>query len=282
MSANCIYLKYLSKLDSRRVGRNDPVLRIPLMVDDVYLVHGAKNIVEAFKAKSLSVTWHMGFMLTRWFGMSGHAAGIYYKDTSGPGKKPNLGSMTKPSGRVYYQTHETLLDGLLRQGLEPMTNRLEVEIRTSISSLQISDHWTEFPDLLKFYKHFLGTAVIKTVFGSTILSLNPDFVQVLWDYDEVILSLSNPIPILSAPKAYWLRRKLLQYIKRWHAYARAHSTGYESHGNQDGDPYWGCKMMRDRYVTLCDTEDQDHDSVAATDLALFWTYDDLAGILQAC
>lgn len=271
MSAGCIYLKSLSKYNHRRVGRNDPVLRIPLLTDDLYLVHGAKNIAEAFRAKSLSVTWSMGFVLRHCFGMSGHAASIYFKDTSGPGKKPNLGSKTKPSDRIYYKTHETLLDGLLRQGLAPMTDRLEVEMRVSISSLQISDDWTNFPDLLKFYQLFLGTAVIKTVFGSTILSLNPDFVQDLWDFDEVVMSLAKRLPILFAPKAYWRRRKLLHSIKRWHTYARTHSAGYESVGDQDGDPYWGCKMIRDRYEALCDSENQDHDSVAATDLAFIWS-----------
>lgn len=195
MSASCIYLKSLSKYNYRRVGRNDPVLRIPLLTDDLYLVHGAKNIAEAFRAKSLSVTWSMGFVLRHCFGMSGHAASIYFKDTSGPGKKPILGSKTKPADRIYYKTHETLLDGLLRQGLAPMTDRLEVEMRASISSLQISDDWTNFPDLLKFYQLFLGTAVIKRVFGSTILSQNPDFVQDLWDFDEVVMSLAKRLPI---------------------------------------------------------------------------------------
>ena len=271
MSANCIYLKTLSKYGYRRVGRNDPILRIPLLTDDLYLVHGAKNIAEAFRATSLSVTWSMGFVLAHCFGMSRQAAGIYYKDTSGPRKKPNPGSKTKPPNRIYYKVHETLLEGLLRQGLAPMTDRLEVEMRASISSLQISDDWANFPDLMKFYQLFLGTAVIKTMFGSTLLSQNPDFIQDLWDFDGVVMSLAKRLPIICAPRTYWLRRKLLQYIKRWHTYARTHSAGYERVGDQDGDPYWGCKMIRDRYVTLRDAENQDHDSIASTDLAFIWT-----------
>ena len=91
-----------------------------------------------------------------------------------------------------------------------MTDRLEVERRKSITSLQISDDWTNFPDLMEFYQIFLGTAVIKTVFGSTLLSENPDFVQDLWDFDRVVMSLAKRLPILFAPRAYWLRRKLPQ------------------------------------------------------------------------
>ena len=268
---NVLTSRLLAKYDYRRVGLNDPVLRIPLLTNDLYLVHGAKNIAEAFRAKSLSVTWSMGFVLTHCFGMSRRAAAIYYGDTSGPRKKPNPGSKTNPPNRIYYKTHEALLEGLLGQGLAPMTDRLEVEMRDSITSLQISDEWTSFPDLMEFYQIFLGTIVIKTVFGSTLLSQNPDFVQDLWDFDPMVESLAKRLPILFAPRAYRLRRKLLQYIKRWHNYARTHSAGYESVGDQDDDPYWGCKMIRDRYATLCDTKHQDHDSVASTDLAFIWS-----------
>ena len=271
MSGKCIDLKFLAKYGYRRVGLDDPVLRIPLLTTDLYLVYGAKNTAEAFRAKSLSVTWSMGFVLTHCFSMSRQAAGIYYKDTSGPPEKPNPGSKTNTPNRIYYKTHEALSEGLLGQGLPPMTDRLEVEMRNSITSLQISDDWTNFPDLMEFYQIFLGTPVVKTVFGSTLLSENPDFVQDLWDFDRVVMSLAKRLPILFTPRAYWLRRKSLRHIKKWHNYARTHSAGYESVGDQDRDPYWGCKMMKDRYATLCDTKNQDHDSVASTDLAFIWS-----------
>ncbi|KAI9706642.1 MAG: hypothetical protein M1836_003651 [Candelina mexicana] len=203
--------------------------------------------------------------------MSRQAADVYFRDTSGPRKRPNLGSKTQSSRRIYYQTHETLLEGLLHQGLAPMTDRLKLEMKVSIFSLGILEYWTEFPDLMEFYRLFLGTTVIKTIFGSALLSLHPNFVQDLWDFDGVVMSLAKRLPIFCVPRTYRLRRKLLQCIKRWHTYARTHSAGHESVGNQDDDPYWGCKMIRDRYMALCGTEGQDHDSVASTDLAFIWS-----------
>lgn len=261
----------LAKHDYRRIGRNDPVIRIPLLTNDLYLVHGAKNIAEAFRATSLSVTWSMGFVLVHCFGMSKQAADVYHKDTTGAREKPNIGSKTEPPNRIYYKTHETLLEGLLRQGLVPMTDRLEVEMRASISTLRISDDWTYFPDLKEFYEVFLGTTVIKTIFGSTLLSLNPDFVQDLWNIDGVVMTLAKRLPIIFAPRTYWLRRKLLLQVKRWHAYARARSAEHQNAEDQDNDPHWGCKMIRDRYKTLRATQSQDDDSIASTDLAFIWS-----------
>ncbi|KAL8671174.1 MAG: hypothetical protein Q9168_004327 [Polycauliona sp. 1 TL-2023] len=132
-----------------RFGRNDPVIRISLLTDDLYLIRGAKNIAEAFRSKSLSVTWSMRFVLMHCFGMSKTAARVYHEDTSGPRVKPNLGSQTDPRDRIYFKTHETLLEGLLGIGLAPMTDRLEAEIREAVPSLDISDEWVEFPNLLK-------------------------------------------------------------------------------------------------------------------------------------
>ena len=261
----------LAENDYRRIGRNDPVIRIPLLTNDLYLVHGAKNIAEAFRATSLSVTWSMGFVLVHCFGMSKQAADVYHKDTTGPREKPNIGSKTEPPNRIYYKTHETLLEGLLRQGLLPMTDRLQVEMRASISTPSISDDWTYFPDLMEFYEVFLGTAVIKTIFGSTLLSLNPDFVRDLWNIDGAVITLAKRLPIVFAPRTYWLRRKLLLQIKRWHTYARARSAEHQNAEDKDSDPYWGCKMIRDRYKTLRATQSQDDDSMASTDLAFIWT-----------
>ncbi|KAL8915923.1 MAG: hypothetical protein Q9172_006566 [Xanthocarpia lactea] len=203
--------------------------------------------------------------------MSRQAADIYYKDTSGPRKILNPGSKTEPLNRIYYRTHEKLLKGLLGQGLSPMTDRLEEEISASMSSLQISEEWMYFPDLMEFYQIAIGSIVIKTIFGGTLLSRNPDFVRMLWEFDGVIMRLAKRLPIICAPKTYWLRRKLLECIKRWHTYARTHSAGFESTGDQDSDPLWGCKMIRERYLMLRDTEDQDHESVASTDLAFIWS-----------
>ena len=260
-----------SKYRCRFIGRDDPVLRIPLVTDDLYLIHGAKNVAEGLRATSLSVTWSMGFVLGHCFGMSRKAVGVYYNDTSGPRKRPNPGSRTEPTSRIYLKTHEILLEGLLRQGLAPTTTRLETEWMTAISSLQISNDWVAFPDLLGFYQSFLGTVVIETIFGSTLLSLNPSFIQDLWSFDPTVMSLAKRLPIIFTPRAYWLRRRLLQSIKKWHNYARIHSPRHHSVGDQDEDPYWGCKMIRDRYATLRDIENQDQDSLASTDLAFIWS-----------
>ena len=213
----------------------------------------------------------MGYVLRVCFGMSCQAADMYHKDTSGPRKKSNLGSITKAHDRIYLKTHETLLEGLLGKGLPPMTDRLTKELKDSIASLQISHEWTEFPDLEMFYQKYVGTAIVKAIFGNLLLSQNPNFLPCLWEFDSVVMRLAQRLPIFCAPRTYWLRYQLLQSIKKWHTYARIHSAGFERVNDEDIDPLWGCRMIRDRFARLRDINNQDYDSLASTDLAFIWS-----------
>ena len=213
----------------------------------------------------------MGYVLRVCFGMSRRAADVYHKDTSGPREKSNPGSVTKPHDRIYYKTHETLLEGLLGKGLPPMKDRLAKELESSITSLQISAEWTDFPDLEKFYQDHVGATVVKTIFGEVLLSQNPSFLPHLWEFDSVVMRLAQRFPIICAPRTYWVRYKLIQCIKKWHMYARIHSTGSERVDSEGSDPLWGCSMIRDRFSKLRDINSQDYDSLASTDLAFIWS-----------
>ena len=254
----------------RYIGRNHSAVRISLLTDDLYLVHGAKNVAEVLRASSLSVTKSMGLILTYCFGLSEEAAMAYFEDTSGAQKKPILGSNTKRHNRIYHRTQEIHLEGLLGNGLPPMMDRLENEMRAFASSLPVFGDWVEYPDLLAFFETTIGAIVIKIIFGGALLKQDPDFVSRLWKFDDVIMSLARRLPMIFAPRAYYLRFKLLQAIKKWHAYARACSAASVKDHNQDSDPYWGCRMIRDRYTALLQAKNHDDDSVASTDLGFIW------------
>lgn len=254
---------------SRYCG-DQAAVRIALLKDDLYLVQGAKNVAEVFRTSSLTVTLAYGIVLKCCFGMADKAADIYVADTSGCQLKPIAGSHVQRQGRVSYQTHESLLQGLLGTGLAPATDRFESAFNDSLCSLNIHEEWTHFPDLLAFFEDHVGSAVIKAIFGSALLSENPDFLRDLWAYDKVVMSLAKRLPAFWIPGAYELRNKLLLSIRRWHRYARTHPDELDEGQSVDVDPVWGCRMMRDRYKMLLGIENQDHDSVASTDLGFIW------------
>ncbi|KAI4288665.1 MAG: hypothetical protein L6R35_002068 [Caloplaca aegaea] len=253
-----------------RFGLGRAATRVALLNDDLYVVHGAKNVGEIFRNPSVSVAPAYGIALKHCFGMSRKAAQTYFADTSGSRPRPIWRSNVQPRNRVMYRTHENLLQGLLGSGLAPATDRFEHYWTDHLFSLDISSHWVEYPDLLEFFEANLGKMVIQTIFGPAILSQSPGFVRDIWAFDQVVMSLAKRLPWICIPQAYIVRRRLFQYVKRWHIFAKASSPRAEDVREDDVNPFWGSKTIRERYEMLLDVESQDQDSVASTDLGFIW------------
>ena len=265
-----LLLLLLTFYATRHCSRGQSVSRIALLKEDLYLVHGAKSVAQVFRTSSLSVTLAYGIALKYCFGMAQEAANIYFADTSGSQHRPIVGSNVPSHNRVGYLTHESLLKGLLGTGLGPASDRFEGALTESFESLNINKEWVDFPDLLEFFEDHVGAAIIRAMFGSVLLSQNPEFVSDLWAYDKLVMSLAKRLPAFCIPRAYKLRKRLLLCIREWHNFATTHSDKARKIGEDDGHPFWGCVMIRDRYKMLLGVEKQDCDSVASTDLGFIW------------
>lgn len=202
--------------------------------------------------------------------MSEEAVHSYTSDTSGSQKKPIEDSHVTHDNRVSYLTHENLLEGFLGSGFEPTCTRFEKSLEETWSSAPIFSEWQELPDLRAFFEEHMGSAVIKSIFGSEIIAQNPDLVYDLWEYDKVIISLAKRIPKFWLPEAYKLRDKLVLCVKRWHQSVRRQTKIEPGCCNSSFDDIWGSKMIRERYELLTSVKGQDPDSVASTDLGLLW------------
>ena len=202
--------------------------------------------------------------------MAQKAVSTYFDDTSGPQVKPIPGSNVDAQARVSHQTHEVLVKGLLGPGLAPTYSRFENNLTASLQTLGKDGEWMEYPDFLEFFEDVVGKAIVEAIFGSELLSQNPEFVRDLWTYDAVVMSLARRLPAFCNPQAHRVRRKLLGCIKRWHEFARAKSGVRGDSDGNDFDPVWGSRMMRERQDVLLGIQNQDYDSVAATDLAFIW------------
>ncbi|KAL9017074.1 MAG: hypothetical protein Q9185_005585 [Variospora sp. 1 TL-2023] len=251
-------------------GLGRAATRVALLNNDLYVVHGAKNVAEIFRNPSVGVAPAYGIALKHCFGMSRKAAQTYFADTSGSRPRPIWGSNVQPRNRVMYRTHENLLQGLLGSGLAPATDRFERYWTDHLCSMDISSHWVEYPDLPEFFEANLGKIVVQAIFGPALLSQSPGFVRDMWAFDQVVMSLAKRLPWICIPQAYIVRRRLFQYVKRWHTFAKASSPRAEDVQEDDVNAFWGSKTIRERYEMLLDVESQDQDSVASTDLGFIW------------
>lgn len=255
---------------NRRSKSEQVVVRIALLKDDIYLVQGSTNIAEILRKPSLTVTLAYGIALKYCFGMAQKAVDVYIADTSGSQQKPIAGSNVPSQNRVSYLTHENLLKGLLGTGLAPATDRFESALTESLNLETIGQNWEYYPDFLEFHEDHVGAAVIRALFGPTLLSQNLDFVRDLWAYDKVVMSLAKRLPAFWIPNAYRLRDKLLSSIRKWHDFAKENFVNMNGSQHLDDDPLWGSEMIKHRHKMLLGIGNQDSDSVASTDLGFIW------------
>ncbi|KAE8414446.1 cytochrome P450 [Aspergillus pseudocaelatus] len=247
-------------------------VRISLPLAGIYLFQEPEAVAALWKHPLLSSPIYIYTVGLRYlFGMKEDQIETYTADDSGPYRKPHPNSNVLQHNRVDYLTHDSLLRGLSGAGLTPTFQRCQGIITSQISSLSIEDEWIQMPDLLQFFRDHVGRAVLQSLFGPLLLSVNPTFMECLWEFDAATPYLAKRLPRWLVPSAYRVRESLLDQIQNWYRHARVHFHGSLIAEDGDGDPCWGSRMMRERQEFLLAVDRQDDASLASTDLGLIWT-----------
>ncbi|KAE8167494.1 cytochrome P450 [Aspergillus tamarii] len=247
-------------------------VRISLPLAGIYLFQEPDAVAALWKHPLLSSPIYIYTVGLRYlFGMKDDQIETYAADDSGPYRKPHPNSNVLPHNRVDYLTHDSLLRGLSGAGLTPTFQRCQDIITSQISSLSIEDEWIKMPDLLQFFRDHVGRAVLQSLFGPLLLSVNPAFMECLWKFDAATPYLAKRLPRWLVPSAYSIRESLLDQIQNWYRHARVHFHESLIAEDGDGDPCWGSRMIRERQQFLLAVDRQDDASLASTDLGLIWT-----------
>ncbi|KAJ5885522.1 cytochrome P450 [Penicillium taxi] len=242
---------------------------------EICLLQEPKTVAALWKSKMFSspIVIYVVALKTL-FGMKDKAREAYAADNSGPHRKPHPKSQVAPYNRVDYLTHDSLLRGLIGPGLLPTFQRFrgifKKQTMMCLDRQDQSTQWVPMPDMLQFYKDHIGRAILESIFGPLLLSVNPTFMKTLWEFDEASPVLARSIPRWLVPHAYRCRDSLIEQIQNWYKYARAqfHDSLITEDGNDD--PCWGSEMMRERQQFLLAVDGQDDASLASTDLGLIW------------
>ena len=109
----------------------------------------------------------------------------------------------------------------------------------------------------------------EAIYSSSILSLNPTLTEDFWAFQEGVPAFLQRLPRWLRPGVYRDRDKMLDAIKRWHAFANEHSSfSRTGHDDPDWDPYYGTKVVKARQAYLPEIEVMDADGRASEDLGL--------------
>ncbi|KAI0415920.1 cytochrome P450 [Xylaria grammica] len=211
-------------------------------------------------------------IMEQMFGMPKSAMHIYRNDKSGVGAIPFPGSTIPAHLRVWHHHYRTATRYLQGDSLRHLSSQVVKHLSDELAKIDPNDpvdsgEWVDVPDFFTWWTHRYFAATITALCGPHLIALNPGFVADFWDYLNSWPSISKFYPRIFAPKAYGARQRILDGIKRWHAYARQHSD-YRNNGADapSWDEYWGSVWFKVRQRWGQDTGGMNDDALASEDL----------------
>ncbi|KAJ5533734.1 cytochrome P450 [Penicillium frequentans] len=173
--------------------------------------------------------------------MKAQASKAYKADKSGPCRKRHPRSYVSPHNRVDYLTHEsgTGADGSWTAADVPsLSEHIQNPACAESAQAESSQSMGIEAGYASVLSRESGPFNLESIFGPLLLQVNPGFMDMLWEFDELTPSLSKHVPRWLLPRAYRLRDFLLEQVHVWHF--------------------------------LLAVDGQDDDSIASSDLGLIW------------
>lgn len=157
-------------------------------------------------------------------------------------------------------------------GLKPVVEKFVVNlVGQTWSRDSIGLKWVCQADLLAFLQNELFLATVDAIFGSFILSANPELCQDFWDFDRAVPHLAKKFPRWLTPAPYRSRDKLLQSVKRWHSIVQSNRKEIDSSfADDDWNPYSGARVVIARQEMWSKMKPMDADAQASEDLGMIW------------
>ncbi|RYC57754.1 hypothetical protein CHU98_g8454 [Xylaria longipes] len=248
--------------------------KISLIGFDLYIFQDRNSVSDILRHPNLSSPTSLYVFGARFlFGMPRRGVAAYVADDSGPSARPFPGSNVPPEKRVDYILHRAFNHAWTGPFLDPAARRFMKTFTSHVRDIGLSGEWIYVADFFILFGKPISASVTETVFGPSILSLNPDIIETAWALDKVIPWLFRQVPSFLMPHPYRLRKKMAKQIRRWYAYSRQWFTESSIDPDGDGDPFWGSEIVRRLQRELLRNGNRgliDDECFAAHDIGLIW------------
>ena len=154
-------------------------------------------------------------------------------------------------------------------GLRNLTNQFQTMLKSQVSKSGIDENWTELPDFFSFISDMVSIAAITAMCGPSLLELNPNLVQDLWEFGKSLPYLFKGYHSWLALNAWKSRRKWLESLKKWHTFAK-NSFNYSIIDSDGHDRYFGSPLIKARQQYFSNMPIISDDDNASENLGLIW------------
>jgi hypothetical protein len=241
---------------------------ISLLGHDLLLFADRETVIKLSKQPTVSSpSFIYTFTLRYLFGMPERILELYSRDDSAPSSQNSQNRRRDPTS-IRQQLHRGFSRSWSGPGLIPTTRRYFDSLRASLDDKGLTSQYTEIQDLSDLLSEIVSTSLIKSFFGPMLLDLNPDFIQDLRKFDDIIPSLAKGLPPSLVPGGR-IRDVVRGHFELWYKSARQEFTGTCIDEDGDGDPFWGSESTRSRHKILMDSG-HDDSCLSSADLCLAW------------
>lgn len=159
-----------------------------------------ETIRRTWRAPSLASPMEISPYTFKYFlGVPARTLTVYHADTSGPSRKPYLGSNISANKRIDYLSHQEFLRALSGPGLVSAFRSFQWALNTKVDDLGRPHVRSDVYDFRVPFQEIIGAPLIKAIFGSEFLRLNPKFVADLFEFDANAPWLAQGVPLFIIP-----------------------------------------------------------------------------------
>lgn len=213
----------------------------------------------------------VAFALRNLVDLPAETMSLYLADSSGAGLKPRKGSNIPPERRITFLVAHNMHRFLSSHHLDGISGRYTSMLHHRICEIDIHGKWISSPSLFEFLQRTTLVPEIEALFGLKLLELNPGLIDDLLIFTRHVPDFLRLRPRWLNPHAHQARKRLIQYVKRWHEYAQNHLDFADvSDEDPDWEPLWGSRLMRVRQQYEHKTGAMNADARACEDVSLIW------------
>ncbi|KAI0843823.1 cytochrome P450 [Daldinia vernicosa] len=237
-----------------------------------FLLSEPEHVKALFRnSRRTTNTATVAFTLRNLVDLPHETVSLYLDDRSGAGLKPRKDSNVPPKRRITFLVSHNLHKFLSSRYLDGISRRYSTMLHRQINDIHVQSEWVSLPNLFNFLQRTTLVSEIEALFGLKLLELNPRFIDDLLIFTQHVPDFLRLRPWWLNPQAYRARKRLIQYVKQWHAYAQKHVDFADIlDEDPDWEPFWGSKLMRVRQQYEHETGAMNSDARACEDVGLIW------------
>ena len=237
---------------------------------DVILLSSPRDINQVFGQSNKLTNKIYREFVSNTFGVPETFKRFFAADDTGLSREPRPGSKVKAEHRVDYLMHSLITRFLSGPSLKPLATRFSDNLTKRLEQVDITQEWSELPDLYAFLQEHVFRASVEAMFGSFIFEVNPEFCNDFWKFEGSVPELAKGLPRFLDHGAYDARDKCIASIARWQSLLDERRKGAGLKEDEDYDPTFGSRILQERHDAFAKMEPMNAKARASEDLALIW------------